>query len=49
MLTKKTNLDEGFFLEKKMKMLPYGGNEFLLVIKAKEEFAKNLHSNLTFS
>ncbi len=50
MLTKKTKLDEGSFQkEKKMKMLPYGDNELLLVIKTREGFAKVLLYYLTFS
>jgi hypothetical protein len=32
-----------------MKMLPYGDNEFLLVIKTREDFAKFLLYYLAFS
>jgi hypothetical protein len=49
MLTKKSKLDEGSFKKNKMKMLPYGDNEFLLVIKTREGFAKVLLYYLTFS
>ncbi len=37
------------FRRKKMKMLPYGDNEFLSVIKNREGFAKVLLYYLTLS